>query len=199
MAPLANGPRVKRLVSTLARRLLALFGWQVVLTPFPGPRGVIILYPHTSNWDFIIGMLGKLALGLQVRWLGKASLFTGITGKLLGPLFRALGGEPVERGNATGAIERLARRFAEHDTYWLAFAPEGTRHYRDRWRSGFYHIALAAKVPLALLYLDYPKRTIGIEVYLELSGDEEQDKAALRAAYAGHRGRHPHLEAPIDW
>jgi 1-acyl-sn-glycerol-3-phosphate acyltransferase len=191
---------MKRLLSVLARRLLGLFGWQVIMpTPFPGPCGVMILYPHTSNWDFIVGMLGKLALGLEVRWLGKASLFTGFTGLLLGPLMRALGGEPVERGNATGAIGRLAQRFHQHESYWLAFAPEGTRHYRERWRSGFYHITLAAKVPLALLYLDYPRRQIGIDVYLTMSGDEEQDKAAIRAAYAGHRGKHPELEGPIDW
>ncbi len=183
----------------LARWLLGCFGWKVVMNPLPGPRGVVILYPHTSNWDFIVAMLGKAACNMQVRWLGKPSMFTGLTGKLLGPMFRALGGEPIERGNATGAIQRLAERIQQHDTYWLAFAPEGTRYYRERWRSGFYHIALAAKVPLILLYLDYPKRTIGMEVYLELTGDEELDKAAIRAAYADHRGKHPEMESPIDW
>jgi 1-acyl-sn-glycerol-3-phosphate acyltransferase len=182
-----------------AIRVLTLFKWRVRLAPFPGPRGVIIVYPHTSNWDFPIGMLARWAAGIEMRWLGKETLFRGITGKLLGPLLRSWGGEPVERRSATGAIDRLAQRFHQADWYWLAFSPEGTRRFRPQWRSGFYHITLAAKVPLALAYIDYATKEVGAIDFIELTGDVETDLAMIRAAYAGRQGRYPELAAPIDW
>jgi hypothetical protein len=118
-----------------AIRALGCVGWRVSFAPLPGPRGIIIVYPHTSNWDFPIGLLAKWATGLRVRWLGKEALFRGLCGATLGPLFRACGGEPIERGANTGAIERLAQRIKAADEFWLALAPEGTRKYRDTWRS----------------------------------------------------------------
>lgn len=92
-----------RTVSTplqrFAVRALALFGWRVNFAPLPGPRGVLIVYPHTSNWDFIIGLLAKWATGVQVHWLGKEALFRGVCGKVLGPFFRACGGEQIGRAH----------------------------------------------------------------------------------------------------
>ena len=180
-----------------ALRLLGWFGWRVLFKPLPGPRGVAIVYPHTSNWDFCVGLLGKWAIGLPFRWLGKESLFNGLCGKLIGPLLRSWGGEPVERRGATGAIGRLARRIEDAPWYWLALAPEGTRSYRPNLRSGFYHIAVAAKVPLLLVYLDYPNKVLGLIDSITLTGEPDTDMAAVRAAYAGHVGRHPELAAPI--
>lgn len=181
-----------------ALRILGLFGWQVQRAPLPGPRGVVIVYPHTSNWDFIVGVLAKWAIGYPFRWLGKESLFSGICGATLGRLFRSWGGEPVERGTSTGAIERIAQRMQAADWFWLALAPEGTRTYRDTWRSGFYHIALTAKVPLAMAYFDYPSKTISLVDFAELSGNREQDLAKIRAVYAGKKGLKPDCAAPIE-
>ncbi len=180
-----------------ALRILALFDWKVRIAPLPGPRGVIIFYPHTSNWDFVIGILAKWAVGYDFRWLGKESLFTGVIGALFGPMLRSWGGEPVERGASTGAIERLAQRFHDAQWYWLCFSPEGTRRYRNHWRSGFYHITLAAKVPLAMVYLDYSCKEIGFIDHIMLSGDVEADLALIRTAYQGRRGLHHELAAPI--
>ncbi|OWW18654.1 1-acyl-sn-glycerol-3-phosphate acyltransferase [Noviherbaspirillum denitrificans] len=180
-----------------AVRALALFGWRVNFAPLPGPRGVVIVYPHTSNWDFIIGLLAKWAIGVRFRWLGKEALFKGACGALLGPLFRAWGGEPIERGTNTGAIERLAGRIRAADEFWLALAPEGTRKYRDSWRSGFYHIALTAGVPLGMACIDYRIKEIRLVDYATLTGETEADLGMIRDAYQSGRGLKHECAAPI--
>jgi 1-acyl-sn-glycerol-3-phosphate acyltransferase len=182
-----------------ALHLLAVIGWRVHFAPLPGPRGVIIVYPHTSNWDFFVGVLAKWAVGLPFRWLGKEALFKGGLGTLIGPLLRAWGGEPIERKASTGAIERLAKRIQDADWYWLVLTPEGTRSYRNTWRSGFYHIALAAKVPLVTASIDYATKTVNVETVIWLSGDKEADRAAIAAAYIGRRGYKPENAGAIDW
>lgn len=178
-------------------RILKMFGWRVLYKPLPGPHGVVVVYPHTSNWDVVVGMLGKWSLGLPFRWLAKDSLFSGLTGKTLGVFLRRWHGVPVERRTATGATARLARLMHESEWFWIALAPEGTRSYRPNWRSGFYHLTLAAKVPLAMVYLDYPNKTIGVIDTIELTGDPDVDMAAIAAVYKGHHGLYPELEAPI--
>lgn len=177
----------------LALRLMNLCGWSMRFRPLPGPRGILVVYPHTSNWDFSVGLCGKWALSLPFRWLAKDSLFRGP----LGACFRALGGEAVDRGATSGTIGRQAQRMLASDWYWLTITPEATRAYRPNWRSGFYHLALEAKVPLVLVYIDYPNKELGVVDHLYLSGDQEVDLAAIRAAYAGRLGRYPHNAAPI--
>jgi 1-acyl-sn-glycerol-3-phosphate acyltransferase len=174
-------------------RVLALFGWRVNFAPLPGPRGVVVVYPHTSNWDFMVGLFAKWAIGIRFRWLGKEALFKSV----LGPFFRACGGEPIERDASTGAIKRLAERINAADFYWLALAPEGTRKYSDSWRSGFYHIALTAQVPLGIACFDYGIKEIRVVDYLVLTGDVESDLARIRSAYASCKGLRPQCAAPI--
>ena len=176
-----------------ALRVLRLFGWRVRFRPLPGPRGIVVVYPHTSNWDFPIGLFAKWALDLPVRWLAKDSLFRGPLGKIM----RYLGGEPVDRSTTSGTIERQAQRMLAADWYWLAITPEATRSYRPNWRSGFYHLALAARVPLLLVYIDYPSKVLGVVDHLYLTGDRDADMAAIAAVYAGHQGLHPEDAAPI--
>jgi 1-acyl-sn-glycerol-3-phosphate acyltransferase len=176
-----------------ALRLLQLFGWKVRYKPLPGPHGVAIVYPHTSNWDFIVGLLGKWSLGLPFRWLGKESLFKGPWARVM----RAWGGVPVERGASTGATARLAETMRQADWFWLALAPEGTRGYKPHLRSGFYHLAVTAKVPLLLVYMDYPNKELGVLDTLRLTGDPDIDMPAIEAAYRGHLGLHPELAAPL--
>ncbi len=182
-----------RMGQRLALRLLQLFGWRMRYKPLPGPHGVAIVYPHTSNWDFPIGLLGKWALGLPFRWLGKEALFKGP----LAGLMRRWGGVPVERSNATGATQRLAERMRQSEWFWVALAPEGTRSYTPHLRSGFYHLAVTAKVPLVIVYLDYPNKELGVVDSIHLTGDPAIDMPAIAAAYHGRRGLHPELEAPI--
>lgn len=177
----------------LALRTLQLFGWRVRYKPLPGRHGVAIVYPHTSNWDFLVGLLGKWALGLPFHWLGKESLFTGPWAGLM----RSWGGVPVERGAATGATQRLAEQMRASDWFWLALAPEGTRSYKPHWRSGFYHLALAARVPLVIVYFDYARKELGVVDSVRLTGDQEVDMAAIAAAYEGRKGHRPELACPI--
>ena len=174
-------------------------GWKLRFNGLPAARGVMIFYPHTSNWDFFYGMLAKWALALPVKFLVKEKLFQGVTGFFLGGFMRFCGGEPVERSVSSGAIPALAQRIRQADWFWLAIAPEGTRSFTPCLRSGFYHIALSAKVPLVCAFIDYAKKEIGVCQILELSGDESADLAQIQAAYAGARGRHPAQHGSITF
>jgi len=176
-----------------ALRMLNLIGWNVYFKPLPGPHGIAVVYPHTSNYDFFVGLLAKWAVGLHFRWLAKNSLFRGP----MGIVMRYWGGVPVDRSAPQGAIRRLADDMLGSKWFWLAITPEATRSYRPNWKSGFYHLALEAKVPLCLVYIDYPNKTLGVVDHLHLSGDQEADLAAIRAVYEGHRGRFPKHQAPI--
>lgn len=177
----------------LALRLLRLAGWRMRYTPLPGSHGVAIVYPHTSNWDFVVGLLGKWALGLPFRWLGKEALFKGPQAGMM----RRWGGVAVERGASTGATERLAATMRQADWFWLALAPEGTRSYAPHLRSGFYHLALAANVPLVIVYMDYPNKVLSVGDTVSLTGNVDVDMAAIADAFRGHHGLHPELESPL--
>lgn len=176
---------------------MKLIGWRVLYKPLPGPRGVIVVYPHTSNWDFVVGVLAMWAIGMPFHFIAKSTLFEGATGATIGRLVRYLGGEPVERKASTGAIARLAERINRADWYWLAITPEGTRSHRPYWRSGFYHIALAAKIPVGCAYFDFAKKEIGLIDYLPLTGDVDKDMAAIRAVLQDTQGCRPELASPI--
>lgn len=181
----------------IALRILHKLGWTLNYKPLPGPRGILVVYPHTSNWDFPIGVLAKLAIGEPFHFIAKSSLFTGLTGFLIGWLMRRLGGEPIERGVATGAIARLAEKIRQADWYWMAIAPEGTRSLKPYWRSGFYHIACGAQIPLGCAYFDFKKKLVSLVDYIELSGDQEQDMANLRQIFAGVQGFDSSKASPI--
>lgn len=179
-------------VSRLCAFILRLTGWRLSYRQ-PCRKGLVILYPHTSNWDFVFGMLTIGALRLPARWAAKDTLFKGVSGRL----FSALGGVPVNRRERTGFVDQMVAEFARHEDFILAMAPEGTRSRTECWKSGFYRLALAAKVPLGLGYMDYARRELGVEVWLDLSGDMATDMDCIRAAYAGHRGRRPEMMGPI--
>jgi len=181
------------ILQPLAGALLRVFGWRGVYVAPPAPKGIIVVYPHTSNWDFIIGMLFKFDAGLAAHWMGKDTLFRWPLGKLL----RRIGGIPINRRARSGFVDTLLAEFARQDWMWLAVAPEGTRSHTDHWKSGFYRIAVAAGLPVGLGYIDYATRTVGIDTYLDLSGEPEQDLARIRAFYADKRGRRPGYESDI--
>ena len=176
-----------------ARSLLALAGWRVEVTLPPGPKCVIAVYPHTSNWDFFVGYLAKLAAGLPLHFVGKHTIFRWP----LGPVLRRMGGIPVDRSAPAGLLPQLLREMEARPWMWLAIAPEGTRAKVDRWKSGFYRLAVAAKVPIGLAYIDYAARVVGLTTYLAPTGDEEVDLARIRAAYAGKVGKRPELAGEI--
>jgi len=174
-------------------RLLNLFGWKLRHKPLPGPHGIAVVYPHTSNWDFPVGLLSKWALGLPFRWLAKDSLFRGP----MGGLMRYWGGVAVDRRAPMGATRMLAQRMLSEKWCWVAITPEGTRGYKPHWKSGFYHLAAAAMVPLVLVYLDYRTKTCSVADIVHLSGDQDADMAAIAAVYEGKQALYPEHAAPI--
>lgn len=171
----------------LCRWILRRAGWIVDIVPPDRPKGVIAVFPHTSNWDFVVGYLAKAAAGLDLQWIGKDALFR----PPLGALFGRLGGIPVRRGTGSGLVAQLAAEYAGRERIWIAIAPEGTRSRIDHWKSGFYRLALAARVPLGLASIDYARRRVELRTYVELTGDPEVDLARFRERYAGVRGLHP--------
>ncbi|QNA88816.1 glycerol acyltransferase [Massilia sp. Dwa41.01b] len=177
-----------------ALRMLTLLGWKMRFRPLPGPHGIAVVYPHTSNWDFLIGLLGKWALDLPFRWLAKDSLFRGPTG----PLMRYWGGIAVDRRAPMGATRKLAEQMLAEKWCWVGITPEGTRGYRPHWKSGFYHLASAANVPLMLVYLDYRKKELCLIDHLRLTGDQDADMAAIAAVYKDVTALYPGNAAPIQ-
>lgn len=172
---------------------MRMLGWTCLDLPRRPERAVLIGYPHTSNWDFPIGLLAMTALGLDARWVGKDSLFRGP----LGPLMRRLGGIPVNRREPAGFVERLAGEMRSRQQFILAIAPEGTRGLTPGWKSGFHRIARAADVPVLVGVIDYSRRRIGLLTSLTLSEDEEADMALIAACYRDCKGKRPNLASPI--
>ncbi len=173
--------------------LLRLAGWRMLYAPTPMAKAVIVVYPHTSNWDFIIGILFRFASGMPLRFAAKDTLFRGPAGAL----FRALGGVPVNRRERTGFVTQMADEFARHERFYIAITPEGTRSARPHLKSGFYRLALAAKAPLMFGVIDYARREVGIDGYLMPTGDERADLAHMAQVYAERRGKYPTQQAPF--
>jgi len=195
-----NGPlRPHGRASRLAHGLLRLCGWTVDAPGLPAEQGVILDYPHTSNWDFIVGLLTKWAIGLQVRFWGKDSLFKL---PLLGHWMRWIGGIAVDRSHHHGLVGDTARQMREAaargERFWLAAAPEGTRSLTTGWRTGAYQVAVQAGVPVGLAYFDFQRRVVSLNRFIMLTGNVAADFAAF-ADYLGPRvGKRPALASPIQ-
>ena len=184
--------------SRLALALLRLAGWQLDFDGLPARQGVLVVYPHTSNWDFPVGMLAKWAMGFPAAFWGKDSLFRI---PLFGRWLSWIGGVPVDR-NAPGGIvadmvQRLRTARERDGFYWLVLAPEGTRSWRPAWRSGFYRVTVGADVPLGLAHIDYARRRIGVHSCLRLCGEVEADMAEIARRLGPARGYRPEQAAPI--
>jgi 1-acyl-sn-glycerol-3-phosphate acyltransferase len=179
--PRSGGPASR----ALGRLILALLDWRVE-GDMPNLRKfVIIVAPHTSNWDFAVGMGAKLALGLQASWVGKHTIFRGPIGTLL----KSLGGIPVDRSAANEIVQQLVGEFARRERMVFALAPEGTRKKVERWKTGFYHIARGAAVPIVPVALDFGARLVRIMPPFETTGDVDADVRALRELFVEVRGR----------
>lgn len=194
---MTSTPVRRTLRQRVGRGLLGLCGWSVENRLPPTPRYVCIGAPHTTNWDLPVGLAAMLALGFPPRWVGKHTLFRGP----LGPVMRALGGVPVDRRVRQDFVKQVAQRFrlAEErdEPFVLVIAPEGTRSRAERWKSGFWHIARQAGVPIALGYADYASRRTGVGGWIEPGEDPEADMDRIRTFYAEKRGKRPEKQGPV--
>ena len=184
-SPANRAPR--GLLPAIGRAALRLSGWRLAGTLPDLPRYVLIVAPHTSNWDFPVGLAAKFALGLEAQWLGKHSLFRGPVGWIL----RALGGVPVDRSRPDGMVDALLARMRAAPRFILVVAPEGTRKRTAGWKSGFYRIAVAAGVPILPVAFDWSTRTVDLRTPFYPTGDAAADMPRLRALYHKGMARRP--------
>ncbi len=185
------GPQVPRqggaLSAAFGRLVMRLAGWR-----FQGPfadvgRAVLIVAPHTSNWDFPVGLMAKFALRLRVHWMGKHTIFRFGSG----PLWRALGGIAVDRRAAQGVVSGVLEQFRRQERLLLGIAPEGTRGYTPQWKSGFYRIAVAAGVPILPIAFDYSRRAVVFLPLFHPTGDYQADLPRLRSLYRAQMAYRP--------
>ena len=191
--PSANVIYNNRFFSTLlylyAKTFLKISGWKIINKPPDIRKYVTIAAPHTSNWDFPIFLAVAGYLRININFLGKHSLFEGV----FGWLFYWLGGIPVNRTGkaASEVVDQAVQAFLQRDNLILGIAPEGTRSRVEKWKTGFYRIALAASVPIVPAYLDSKTKTLGFgEVFIP-TGNIDADLAFLQGFYANKQGINP--------
>ena len=170
-----------------ARRFLDLMGWEPEGARPQERRFVLIAAPHTSNWDLAYLLAIATVTGLKISWMGKHSLFR----PPLGWLMRAAGGIPVVRSRSGNLVSQMARSFEGSEPLALVVPAEGTRGYVPHWKSGFYHIARTANVPIVMGYLDYASRRGGFGPALYPTGDVRADMDKIRAFYSDKVGKYP--------
>jgi 1-acyl-sn-glycerol-3-phosphate acyltransferase len=189
LAPVPQlGPQVPKRFGpptrALGRVLMTLAGWRFE-GGFPDlPKFVIIVAPHTSNWDFLVGIRAVFALGLRASFIAKHTLFRGPAGVWL----RRMDGIAVDRAAPHGLVDQVVKTFRERERFLVALTPSGTRRLGTPWKMGFYRIALGAGVPIVPVAFDYATKAIRIGAPLAPCGDLEQDLAPLRRFYTGVQG-----------
>lgn len=186
----SNGPRLARAA------LAALGGWRYA-GPVPTERRAVCLaFPHTDNLDGALLVLLARSVGLSISWMVKDSWGRGAVGAAV----RAAGGIPIDRSRPNGMVGQMVDAFAKADELYLFIPPEGTRSYTDYWKSGFYRIALGAKVPVMPAFLDYRTKTGGVGPPFRLTGDVRADMNRLREHYgpaAAAMAKYPAKVGPI--
>jgi len=180
-------PGVIHVIRALSWLVLKLSGWKVINVAPPVGSYLIIAAPHTSNWDFPLGIAMAFHLQLRVYFIGKHSLFKGP----MGPIMKWLGGIPLNRAASKNFVDSSIETYANNDNLIFAIAPEGTRKSVDRWKTGFYHMAKGADVPLALAYFDFATRVGGIGKMLHPTGDMEADMQIIADFYRPMVGKNP--------
>jgi 1-acyl-sn-glycerol-3-phosphate acyltransferase len=180
-------PVITPLLRAVTKGLLRAFGWKVVPTDRMQPPFVFLGAPHTSNWDFLLLMAAMLVLRLDVRWLGKHTLFRFPFGGLM----HWLGGIPVNRSRAHNTVADLVAAFAKDPGLSLCIPPEGTRKKVERWKTGFYRIAHGAGVPIMLTVIDAEGKTLRLLEVFRPTGDIDCELPQIQRHYLGFRGLRP--------
>jgi len=172
---------------TLGRTALGLGGWRMEGTLPPLPKFVVIVAPHTSNWDFFVGIAAVYSLGIRISFLGKDSLFRGP----LGPMMRWLGGIAVDRSVSRDRVAEMVEVFRSRDKLVVGLTPEGTRKKVTDWKTGFYHVAKGANVPIAPVAFDYSQKKIIFFPAFTPTGDAKRDIEFLKGLFRPAMARRP--------
>ena len=169
----------------IGKFVYAIFEWGFK-NEFPNiPKFVIAFGPHTSNWDFVFGVAGIFILGAKISWMGKHTLFR----KPFGGIVRWVGGIPIDRSSSHGMVDTMINQYKNIDKLILAIAPEGTRKKVARWKSGFYHIATGADVPILMACFDYKNKVISFGPLIYPAGDFDADMEKMQSVFEKIRGK----------
>lgn len=169
-----------------AMLILRLFGWRIDKhTPKGVDKCVVVMGPHTSNWDFVIGKIAFMNFGVKAKFLIKKELFFPPFGWLL----KWWGGIPVDRKGKNNMTRTAVEYFNQSKTMFLVFTPEGTRSYNDNWKKGFYYIAQEANVPIYIGYIDYKKKIGGFHSLFQPTGDVDADILYLKTVLSQYSGK----------
>ncbi|MEW9897552.1 lysophospholipid acyltransferase family protein [Chitinivorax sp. PXF-14] len=180
-------PIIRDLFAWISIVMLKLSGWRLE-GKFPDlPKYVMIAAPHTSNWDFPVTLGICFAARAKIYWMGKDSLFKGP----LGPIMRWLGGIPVDRSKSNDLVGQMVEVFNRSERLVVTIPPEGTRQKVRYWKTGFYHIAKGANVPIVLAFLDFRRKVGGFGPVFRPTGNVEADMAEIQAFYKNISGKNP--------
>lgn len=180
-------------MSRLFHWILSRRGWRFEGSVPDDPKWIALGAPHTTNWDFIAFVATAHHFDMEVRFLGKHTLFRWP----FGAMFRSLGGIPVDRSRSGGVVARVSESFGASDEMVLVVAPEGTRDMARWWKSGFLKIAEAADVPVVFAGIDYPTKSVTLSAPVHFDGDVSGFMDEARSFFADKRGLHPEKESPI--
>lgn len=179
------------MLGSISRFILKSLGWKIVGNfPDPNcPKNILAVVPHTSNWDFFLGILVRSAINSNTKFLAKHSLFRAPYGWI----FRALGGYPVDRTKNNNLVESVKAIFDSKDEFSITIAPEGTRKKVSRLRTGFYHIARAANIPIILCRFDWGNKVVSFSEPFFPTGDQDADMEFIKNHFKGVIGKNPEL------
>lgn len=181
-------------MQAISRFILKMFGWQAELAVKMADKCILVGAPHTTNWDFPLAILGMSAMGIKFNWVAKHTLFRWP----MGIIMRCLGGIPLDRrSGGAGFAMKAVEKFQKLDRFILAIAPEGTRHRTEYWKAGFYKIAVKSNVPIAMGYVDYRRKKIGIGRIFIPTGNIDKDFMLLQDFYKDKAGKYPEKQGEI--
>ena len=187
-------PKINILLKTLALWFIAFAGWKAEGDIHILPKKfVAILAPHTSNWDLLFALGVIFALGLKFNWFGKKEAFRWP----LGGLLKRLGGIPIERSTHQNMVQQTVELIRSQERVVVGITPEGTRSSAKYWKTGFYHIAHQAAVPIVLAFLDYDRKVGGLGQQMVTTGDIEEDLKVIRGYYKGVTAKYPELVGEV--
>ena len=175
-------------MKTIAKLVFKIIGWDIDKNSPEGlKKCVVVMGPHTSNWDFVLGKMAFISYGVNAKYLIKKAAFFFPLGYLL----KRMGGIPVDRSKKNNLTRIAADLFKSSEELFLVFTPEGTRAYNDKWKKGFYYIAVEAKVPICIAYVDYKNKRGGFHSVFNPSGNVEEDILRIKSVLSQFTGRYP--------